>query len=519
MARRKSPLPGSRRTPLPGARIVGPVDPDERFEVTVRVRTRAKSRLLNVVRQLGGTGEGRHLTREEFEKAHGADPADLNRVARFAKQHRLTIVEQSISRRSIVLSGKARDFSTAFAVRLARYEHPGGTYRGRTGSVKVPSELKDIIEGVFGLDNRPQAEPRLRVRGYQGTVQSHAPGASYTPPQVAKLYGFPAATGPGQCVGLIELGGGYRPSDLATYFGEIGVSRGPAVIAVSVDHGANTPTGSPGGPDGEVMLDIEVAGAIASGARIAVYFAPNTDRGFLDAITTAIHDTTNKPSVISISWGSAESNWTPQAMRAFDQAFQAAAALGVTVCCASGDSGSSDGVQDGRNHVDFPASSPFVLACGGTRLVAAGSTIASEVVWNDGPNGGASGGGVSAVFSLPSWQAGSHVPPPAQKGGGRGVPDVSGNADPATGYRVRVEGSDTVIGGTSAVAPLWAALVVLINQEKGKPLGYLNPRLYSNPGAFRDITSGNNGAYEAGPGWDPCTGLGSPDGTKLLNAL
>jgi len=263
-----------------------------------------------------------------------------------------------------------------------------------------------------------------------------------------------------------------------------------------------------------------VVGAIAPGARIAVYFAPNTDAGFLNAVTQAIHDTTNKPSVISISWGSAESNWTGQAMRAMDDAFQAAATLGVTICAASGDNGSSDGVTDGSDHVDFPASSPYVLACGGTSLRASNSSITSEVVWNDGAQGGSGGGGVSGFFPLPTWQSGLRTTgadgatTPLSK---RGVPDVSGDADPETGYDVRIDGTNTVIGGTSAVAPLWAGLLARINQLTGKPAGYIQPRLYQNPQVFRDITQGNNGDFSASNGWDACTGLGSPDGQQVAD--
>ena len=272
------------------------------------------------------------------------------------------------------------------------------------------------------------------------------------------------------------------------------------------------------------MLDIEVAGAIAPKAKIVVYFTSNTSQGFLDAITQAVHDTVNKPSVISISWGGPESSWTAQAMQQFDEAFQAAAALGVTITVAVGDSGSSDGVSDGQAHADFPASSPNVLACGGTTLKATGTKITSEVVWNDGTKGGATGGGVSDEFPLPSYQENSGVPPAADstKNVGRGLPDVAANADPDTGYSVRIDGQDTVVGGTSAVAPLWAALIARLNQGLGKPVGFLNPTLYAiNPSGsvFRDITSGNNGAYSAGPGWDPCSGLGVADGSKLLKSL
>jgi kumamolisin len=274
-----------------------------------------------------------------------------------------------------------------------------------------------------------------------------------------------------------------------------------------------------------VVLDIEVAGAVAPGAQIAVYFCKNTDAGFLQAITTAIHDAVRNPSVVSISWGGPESSWTAQALTSYDQALQAAGTLGVTVCVAAGDNGSSDGVNDGLAHVDFPASSPNVLGCGGTRLIGSGTTITSETVWNDGAQGGATGGGISDFFPPPAWQASANLPPSVNPGAkpGRGVPDVAGNADPLTGYQVRVDGQNTVVGGTSAVAPLWAGLIALLNQSLGKPVGFLNSWLYSTgvstPGALHDITTGNNGAYQARVGWDACTGLGSSDGVKLQGAL
>jgi subtilase family serine protease len=274
------------------------------------------------------------------------------------------------------------------------------------------------------------------------------------------------------------------------------------------------------------MLDIEVVGAIAPGANIAVYFAPNTDQGFINAITDAVHDSTRKPSVISISWGAPEDSWTQQSQTAMNSALQDAASLGVTVTAAAGDDGSTDGAGDGKLHVDFPASSPFTLACGGTTLKGSGKNITSEVVWNEIANQeGATGGGVSNVFAVPSYQSSAGVPKQPQTGfAGRGVPDVAGNADPSTGYQVRVDGQNEVVGGTSAVAPLWAALTALMNEQIGTNLGFLNPKLYSLGADFRDITSGNNddsnlGYYSAKQGWDPCTGLGSPNGADLLKAL
>jgi kumamolisin len=458
-----------------------------------------------------------YLTREQFAAEHGADPADALAVERFAIEHGLLVLQADLARRAIVLEGTIAALTTAFAVHLELYSLAGQTFRGRTGTLTIPAALGPIIHGVFGLDERPQA--RTHFRSVARPAATNA--VSYTPLQVAAAYNFPAGVdGTGQTIALIELGGGYTPSDLTTYFGNLGITP-PAVTSVSVDGAANTPTGSPNSADAEVALDIEVVGAIASGANIVVYFGPNTDQGFLDAITTAIHDTANNPTIVSISWGGPESTWTAQALSSFDAAFADAATLGVTVCVAAGDNGYTDGVTDGLAHVDFPASSPHVLACGGTSLQASGATIGSETVWNDLPSGGATGGGISDAFPLPTWQQNAGVPPSVNPGAhsGRGVPDIAGDADPQTGYTTLVDGQSGVVGGTSAVAPLWAALTALINQQSGIKLGFFNTQLYAQPAALNDITSGNNGAYTAGLGWDACTGLGSPNGTQLATAL
>jgi kumamolisin len=419
--------------------------------------------------------------------------------------------------RTVQVSGPASVVSRLFDVRLERWDLTGTEYRIRTGPISLPIELEEWVVGVFGLDNRPQAFPHFRRH-----PTAAANDRAYSPPAVAEAYDFPAATdGSGETIALLELGGGFSPSDLATYFSSLKVAA-PTVTVVSVDGATNAPTGNPDGPDGEVELDIEVAGSIAPGAHLVVYFAPNTDRGFLDGLTQAIHDATNRPSVVSISWGSPESSWTTQARAALNAACEEAAAMGVSVLVAAGDNGASDGTPNGALTVDFPASSPFATGCGGTRLLLTGEAIASEVVWNELAIGeGATGGGVSGAFALPSYQTVARVPAAPNGFVGRGVPDVAGNADPATGYAVRVDGSDTVIGGTSAVAPLWAALLARINQSLGTPAGFVNPFLYSPDGraTFHDVTLGNNDGYSAGPGWDPCTGWGTPDGNRLLQAL
>jgi kumamolisin len=494
---------GSERAEPEASERHGACDLSERAAVTIVLRPRA--------RPPGAPADRAkpYPTRAAYALAFGAAPADIALVERFALESDLAVVESSAARRSVVVEGTLGALGRAFGTTMSLYVRDGVTFRARTGMLSVPRALDGIVTGVFGIDTRPQARAHFRP--------ATASASSYSAVAVAQGYGFPTGvTGAGETIALIELGGGYAQADLETYFAGIGLTA-PSVTSVSVDGATNAPTGSANGPDGEVELDIEVAGAIAPGAKIVAYFAPNTDRGFLDAVTTAIHDTANAPSIVSISWGGPESTWTAQSTSAFDTAFADAAALGITVTVAAGDNGSSDGATDTQNHVDFPASSPHALACGGTTLRLRGTTIASETVWNDGSSGGATGGGVSDVFPLPTYQASAGVPVVDDAAGapGRGVPDVCGDADPETGYAVVVDGSSTVIGGTSAVAPLWAGLVALLNERAGKRLGFINATLYANPHALRDITTGNNGAFRAGPGWDACTGLGSPNGPAL----
>lgn len=503
------PLQGSLREHPIGSAPAGDPAPDEIIQLTLILRRRCAAREPDAV--------GRHLSHEELAQLHGADPADLQAVEDFVRAHYFSIVLIDEAARSVTISGWLADLAKAFGADVALRRVGDQVLRTRQGHLHVPASLDGRVIAVLGFDERPAAAT------YHAFQPRRSQSVSYTPPQVAQLYNFPKNTGTNQTIALIELGGGFKDSDLQSYWQQLGLTD-VSVTAVSVDGAQNRPTGDSDGPDGEVVLDIEVAGGVAPGANIAVYFAPNTDQGFLNGINAAIHDTVRRPSVISISWGSVESEWTPQALNAFNAAFHDAALLGISVCVAAGDNGSSDGEKDGRAHADFPASSPWVLACGGTTLVGSNGKIKSEEVWNDGPTGGATGGGVSAHFSRPKYQANIEVPAPAGTANttGRGVPDVAGVADPDTGYEVLVDGQQGVVGGTSAVAPLWAALIVLLNQELGRNLGWLHPALYgtiTQHKALRDITSGNNGAYKAGTGWDPCTGLGSPNGQAILSVL
>lgn len=512
-------LPGSERRPQPGSEVVGPVDEAERIEVTVVLRRRAALRR-------NALGVPVRLSRDELQRGHGADPADIELVTRTLSGLGLEVTSQDAGLRRVTAAGTAATLSTAFRTELTVVASPSLSgagqvrHRARQGALLIPAELAGVVVAVLGLDSRPQARPQVR------RATPAAAGTSYTPPQVAEIYQFPAGTdGTGETIAVIELGGGFSASDLDSYFSGLGIAA-PSVTAQGVDGASNVPGRDPNGADGEVLLDIEVAGSVAPGAAQVVYFAPNTDQGFVDAVTTAVHATPT-PAAVSISWGQSEDSWTVQARTALDAAIADGAALGVTVCVAAGDNGSGDAVSGSQPHADFPASSPHALACGGTTLRANPATgvISSETVWNDGSGGGATGGGVSDVFALPTWQADAGVPATPSGGTGRGVPDVAGNADPVTGYQVLVDGQRTVVGGTSAVAPLWAALIVRMAQASKHSFGLVQQALYQGvagaqpaPG-FHDITIGSNGAYNAGPGWDACTGLGSPNGTALLARL
>ena len=545
-------IAGSERFVLPGAREVGPADPDQRLEVTVYVRRDPGAPELPDPEEIGAQAPhpGRHLSREDFTTAYRASDDDLNRVATFAQEHGLQVVATSPERRSVVLAGPVSALERAFGVRLARYEIPGGHYRGRTGPVHVPAELAGVVEAVLGLDNRRLGRSWLRpsrhdvlplaASGKAGAVAGQLPPNTYLPPDLAGLYSYPeGGDGSGQCVAILAFNdpasqGGYNLASLETYFEQVLGQATPEIVNVVVIGPGNDPGDDGivgerrGDSSGEIMLDMQVVGGIAPGAKIAMYFTEFTERGWVDAITTIVADGDNDPSVLSCSYGNPEddprSAWTPMAIRQVNQAFAAAAAEGITICCASGDDGSRDQGGGNRAHADFPASSPFVLGVGGTTLIASGPNISSETVWNDGP-GSATGGGVSRLFPVPQWQQGAGVPPSANPGHarGRGVPDVSADGDPNTGVIIiRLDGRHlTVIGGTSASAPQWAALVAILNQELGARVGFLNPALYTRfaAGVLRDIVAGNNGAYHAGPGWDPCTGLGSPNGSALLLGL
>jgi kumamolisin len=544
-------LTGSERKPRKGATRMGPADPHESVVVSLYLRTQPGApplpKLDSYTPQLG---QRVILSRAELAQRHGASQEDIQAVSSFAKESGLAVVHTDAARRLVQVSGTVAQLSKAFSTELSTYKSADESYRGREGALQLPSSVAGVIEGIFGLDNRRMA----RRMGAAGVAPAPVP---LTPPQVAKAYNFPTPTqgAAGQTIALLEFSGpipgnstcGFAQSDIDGY---IQFLNGTGGGLKSTNVASVTVTGSNGNVPGgagniETTLDIEVVASVAQNARIVVYFAPMTEAGWVDAISTIVHDTTNNPSVLSISWGWPELEadamqtepwpfeWTQQAFNQMTQSFQAAAAIGMTVLAASGDHGTDCGQQDGSAHVMYPASDPGLISCGGTIIKSISPLV--EDTWNDfnmaDGGGGATGGGISYLAGLPSYQANAHVPVSVNPDHhqGRGLPDVAGNASPNSGYILWLNGQATssAVGGTSAVAPLYAALIALINASLSTKLGYLNPTLYSlgTSSAFRDINDGVSNAvppapgYNSGPGWDACTGWGSIDGSAILGAL
>jgi kumamolisin len=489
-------------------------------------------------------GRPRILSREEFAATYGAAPADLERVEEFARANGLTVVENNAARRTVVVSGSVVRMNGAFAVELRRYESPRGAYRGHEGPIGLPDDVAGVVEGVFGLDNR-------RIGGHNSIVSGDPPHTTrLTPPQVAGLYNFPCSLATGQTIGIIEFGGGYRASDIQLFYNALGAGfTAPTIVEVGIDGASNTP-GFDHVADGEVIIDICVASSVAQGATLAVYFAPLNQQGWVDALARAIHPGPDdpKPSVLSLSWYLSAGD-DPHAMakekppvlktdiEAISCLFQEAAVVGLTVFVVAGDLGSDSGVGDGKAHVQYPASDPWVTSCGGTTIGNVAGSSFIEATWNDTfvlndrTLLTATGGGISDFFELPPYQRGACVPTSVNdRHRGRGVPDVAGNASANSGYTIWVGGVESPVPGcgTSAVVPLYAGLAALLNASLGEPVGFLNPLLYAlgaSSGVFRDINDGAenalNGApgYASGPGWDACTGWGSINGIALLCKL
>ncbi len=528
-------LPGSKRVAMPGARATGRANANATIEVSLKLRRIAPLPAL--------TGRpAATISRRTLAAKYGAAPKDIAKVSAVFKRLGLTTVRADAGSRTVRLSGTVAAMEAAFVVRLFDYVHPDDSYRGRVGSIHVPVDVQNIVEGVFGLDNRRVV--RRRRQPVRGTTRMHSaatvPASWYIPSELATHYNFPPGDGSGQAVGILEFGGGYFADDLRQFCTLAGVGV-PKVSAISTD---GTSTSAHDGAEGEVMLDIEVVAGVCPKATIVAYFADFTEQGWITAIDAAVHDAANDPGVVSASWGYAEDAdiWTTAAMTQVNETLQEAAMIGVTVCLAAGDDGSSDAIADGHAHVDFPGSSPYVLSVGGTTIPVKNGKQ-PDIAWKEGDglradNGGSTGGGCSAIFPRPVWQNAvkiRSVNPGAIAG--RVVPDVAANADwVASPYLLVVDGQAQANGGTSAATPLCASLIALMNAARGpgKRVGFLTPVLYQGKGGSTgtpagalgctDVTSGDNttdaiGGYQAGKGYDAVSGWGTPNGKKLLAAL
>jgi kumamolisin len=514
-------LDGTELAPLRGVKITRAARTNRRLTLTIHLRSRATEEyaLEDTVADIIARTQP-PLTRAAFAQRFGASPDDIALVRRFARRRGFRVSSVSIARRMLHLTGGTMALATAFGVTRIHCTVGATEWDSYAGRISLPIELAGAVNGVYGFDTRPQA---FRGQEDEGVVAPATVAESYTALEIANLYAFPRGRdGRGQSIGVIALSGGYRRSDLSHYFKSLRLPR-PAFRSISVCGARNAPAGATRAFDGEVTGDIETAGAIAPRARVGVYFAPNTARGFLEAVAAAVHDPRQRITVLSISWGQAEVHWRRRTLQHLNRILLEAAALGVTVCCASGDHGSFADLFDRQPHVCFPGSSPWSLACGGTSLVGSRGRIVSETVWHN--TAGASGGGVSEIFPMPAWQQHSRVPKTTSGRRGRGVPDVASHADPLKGYRFFCLGKWHVGAGTSASAPLWAGLIARLNQGRKYPLGLVTPHLYTHfnslvrHNAIAPVTKGSNGRFRARKGWSCCTGLGTPRGTNLHREL
>ncbi|WP_338691492.1 S53 family peptidase [Bradyrhizobium sp. 26S5] len=528
MTGQKIQLAGSYRAEPPGASYVGEVDPDERIVVTIYLKRRTPDAF-----QPGSAGDlarlakpiTRHALATQRRRTHGRAAA---RIRKLAARYRVTVLEIDLSQRTVMLEATARLLSEVLGATLRVYDDGHCRFRARVGALVVPKDIAPWTRAILGFDQRPVSRPPERLRALAGA----GAGAGLWPTDVAARYGIPLDRDVSKvCVGIIALGGGYLATDLAKALTAMG--RDPPEV---VDKAVTSTAGAAAAPgignqfgggtmsDEEIALDLQILAGLLPKARIVVYFAGNTIQSLVGAINQAIFDDVNRPQVLSVSWGSAEMFWSSSARDAMQAVLADAQRLKVTVLFAAGDELATGGLDDGKAHVWFPASSPYVLSCGGTQPAAgdADATLNGEIVWNDGVSG--TGGGISDVFPVPAYQSALALPASVNDGAvRRGVPDVAAAAAATPGYRIVLNGAVLIKDGTSAVAPLWAGLIAIANAGRDAPLGFVNFTLYANQALFSPIEQGNNRVrgkgYDAGRGWNACTGLGVPKGADLVAAL
>jgi kumamolisin len=501
-------IDGTFRDAWPGTSPGVPFDPDERARVTVWFGRAGGARSdARDVERTGAlpVGERTYETRRGFAVRTRIDDRVLAEFERYCTQRRLTV--EAHHWRSVVIAGRLEDLVAAFGANVdIRTSSHGDPFRHRHGWLHLPQHLATHVSGVFGL------HAWCRTARVDHPTRDRVP---LEPRAVARRYTFPLATGAGQTIGIIAYEATYRTSDYALAMRRLGVERADPILK-RVD-GERAARHADRGADLEAATDVQIACALAPGARVVVYEAPHDERGCLDAIRTAIFDDDYAPAAISLSYGIVERQWTRAARALLDDLFVAAATIGISVFVASGDNG-AELDDDGRPHVNAPAASPYVLACGATKIERDEHGRLCEVAWHR------SGGGFGRA-RVPSWQTGAAAW--AERHGiesGRGVPDVSAQCDP--GYPVYFEGRELSMHGTSAVAPLWAALAARIDENATRAfgptqtIGFFAPLLYANAAAIMlPIARGGNETFRARARWNPCVGLGTPNGLALERAL
>lgn len=514
-------------------KAVGHKNSTDRISFLITLKPRNASELDQLISDLSNPASPRYkqfITPADFTKMFGATKTDLASVTSFLKGKGLSVDGISDNNLSLNVSGTTAQVEAAFNVAINEYVNDKQqSYYANDRQVEVPASLTGLLSGVH-IDNeahwsRAQAKPALQPRLGSG------PNGGYTPAELRNAYnvnGLISAgiDGTGQKVAVFELDG-YKVANVNTYYTYYSLGS-PTPQTILVD-GYN---GAAGGGQVEVELDIEIVNAIAPKALVQVYEGPNSDAGVVDTYQRIATDNTSK--VVSVSWGMCELDSTSAEMNSMHTVFQQMATQGQSVFDASGDSGAYDckpngGANANKLAVDSPANDPLITGVGGTKLTLSGSSWGSEVVWGTTANSSGGGGGISTFYTRPSYQVGTGVDTAAK----RQVPDVSGDADPASGYSVySFNGTSNAwfpVGGTSAAAPLWAGIAALNNQYAGTKghaiLGQANVALYAlfngtqTLPAFHDITSGNNLFYAATAGFDKATGIGTPNAYNLVHDL
>lgn len=574
------PMVGSSLPKMRSLRERGKLDPNKTLEVVFHLRLHSEppTSAQRCAPEIPTEG----LSQDDFQQQYGASPEDVDAVVEYLAAAGFEDIVPTPNQCMVSAQAPVGQINDAFGIELRKFDCRRGRFFGHTGDIHIPAHLIGIIESVTGLDDlvtlsrirdedtslddltdeqlperpvlmasmplssvpdetaesgevaeAPQMEAMAKVAACVAEPISVLLPPDYRlhfPAEVAALYDFPEEfDGTGETIAIISIGGNFDPDDIQYYF----EAQNLKIPDIQVEHVGRRPrtARAPNMHDLELTMDLQIAGSIAPGAKLVVFsVAPGTPQPYLTVLKQAMLHPEHRPSVVSISYGSAEGLFREQDLKTSNRMFAAATQQGITICAASGDAGSASRDYDSMppppgTHVNFPASSPYVLACGGTSIKTTGGCITEEFAWNDHDQCRlATAGGISRVFGRPDYQRDLDLPKNRSdwRGfDGRGLPDVAINACLTSGYRILFKGKWLPNGGTSAAAPLWAGLIARLNQGLGHRLGFIHPYLYRLAGtpAFRDITQGSNGFYKARVGWDACTGNGVPVGCKLLAAL